>query len=164
MSEVQVTLVGQEEVIATLNRLVGAMDDATPAMFDVGEYLIASTRDRFLRGESPDGVAWEPTSQTTLQAYLDRGDRADPRPLFGPSGRLHSEILSFPDATSVTVGSALIYAAVMHYGASQGEFGTSSRGGPIPWGDIPARPFLGISAEDGRQILAILNEYLQGVI
>jgi hypothetical protein len=35
----------------------------------------------------------------------------------------------------------------MHFGAKQGAFGRTSRGGPIPWGDIPARPLLPIDEQ-----------------
>jgi len=31
---------------------------------------------------------------------------------------------------------------------------------PIPWGDIPARPFLGLSDEDRSGILDIVSEAL----
>jgi phage gpG-like protein len=37
----------------------------------------------------------------------------------------------------------------MHFGARQGAFGRTRRNGPIPWGNIPARPFLPIS-ENGE--------------
>lgn len=48
----------------------------------------------------------------------------------------------------------------MQEGASQGEFGTSNHGGSLPWGDIPARPFIGVSADDRDVILDILRDYL----
>lgn len=54
----------------------------------------------------------------------------------------------------------MVYAAVMQGGAAQGAFGRTSRGGPIPWGNIPARPFLGLSDSDRAGVLEIIAEYL----
>lgn len=156
----RVEITGEGEVLGALNRLLAASDNTLPAMQDIGEYLIESTRQRFRDMLGPAGEPWVPNTEVTQDAAEARGDRYDPRPLFGPTRRLSSEILAFAGNHEVTVGSALIQAAVMHFGAEQGEFGTSARGGPLPWGDIPARPFIGISRDDETQVLAILGEYL----
>ena len=41
------------------------------------------------------------------------------------------------DSNSVSIGSPLIYGGTHQFGAEQGAFGVTSRGSPIPWGDIP---------------------------
>lgn len=150
-----------EDITRCLGALGAALDDMTPAMGDIGEYLVVSTKDRFAQGTAPDGTSWAPKSPTTIAVYQRRGDRVDFRPLFGPSGRLSSEILYQAHPTSVTVGSNLVYAATMQLGAAKGAFGQTSRGGPIPWGDIPARPFLGLSTADRSTILEIVAEWLE---
>ena len=58
-------------------------------------------------------------------------------------------------------GSNAIQSAVMQFGAGKGAFGTTSRGGPIPWGDIPARPFLGLSDEDRTAIVQTIEDWLE---
>jgi len=58
------------------------------------------------------------------------------------------------------VGSVLEYAAVQQFGAKKGAFGRTRRGAPIPWGDIPPRPFLGLSDADRRSILDLIAEHL----
>jgi len=58
------------------------------------------------------------------------------------------------------IGTNRVYAPTHQFGAQKGEFGTSSRGGPIPWGDIPARPYLGISPADESDILALARKHL----
>ena len=58
------------------------------------------------------------------------------------------------------VGSPLIYAGVHQFGAKKGAFGTTSKGSPIPWGDIAARPFLGVSNDDEREIVDIILDHL----
>jgi phage virion morphogenesis protein len=148
------------EVSAILNRLGAAMADLTPVMQEIGEQLVYETGQRFDQGVTPDGGAWAPKSETTIDAYARRGDRVDFRPLFGPSGRLHSTIDYRAGADFVEVGSGAIYAAVMQFGAAKGAFGADASGRPIPWGAIPARPFIGLSETDRANIIATVNEWL----
>jgi phage gpG-like protein len=89
-------------------------------------------------------------------------NRVDVRPLFGPTGLLSQQIFHEANATGVSWGSNLIYSAVMQFGAAQGAFGSMSNGSPIPWGNIPARPFIGVSAEDQSNIIATLEDWLEG--
>ncbi|MBJ2150613.1 phage virion morphogenesis protein [Paracoccus sp. IB05] len=112
--------INTEAVSAALERLARGLDDTTPAMQEIGEYLVKSTKDRFPTGKAPDGSAWAAKSQTTIARYLARGDKVDNRPLFGPSGQLSSAIHYRAGRSQVRVGSALIYAAVMQFGAEQG--------------------------------------------
>jgi phage gpG-like protein len=147
---------------ATLAALDAALTDMTPVMNDLGELLTTSTKDRFPTGTAPDGSRWAPKSQTTLNRYgVKKSNRVDPRPLFGPSGLLSQQIFHDASAIEVSWGSNLIYSAVMQFGAGKGAFGTMSNGSPIPWGNIPARPFIGVSAEDEVNIIATLEEWLQ---
>ena len=64
----------------------------------------------------------------------------------------------------VVIGSSLIYSGVMQSGAARGAFGRDRFGRPIPWGTIPARPWLGISREDGEAITEIADEYAGKVL
>lgn len=146
-----------------LDRLAAHLSDMTPVMQDLGELLVQQTKDRFPTGTAPDGTAWAAKSTATLATYRRRKDRADPRPLFGPSGRLSSEIFHQANAGSVEWGSNLIYAAVMQFGAEKGAFGAASNGASIPWGSIPARPYIGLSEEDTAAVVADLEEWLRSI-
>lgn len=145
---------------AALTRAVDRLEDPTPLMADIRELVLASTKARFAEGKSPAGAVWAPKSATTLEAYRRRNDRADPRPLFGPSRRLSSEIVARSNRTQVEIGSNLVYAAAMQNGMVKGYAGRTSRGGPIPWGNIPARPFLGLSQTDETLIVETVGDYL----
>ncbi len=149
------------EVSRMLARLAASMSDLTPVMQEIGEQLVFETGQRFNQGVSPEGAAWAPKAETTLEAYSRRGDKVDFRPLFGPSGRLHSTIDYRAGADFVEVGSGAIYAAVMQFGAAKGAFGADSAGHPIPWGTIPARPFIGLSEIDRGNIIATVNEWIE---
>lgn len=162
------------EVLSALDRVALAVTDMTPVMQDIGEEMVDATKNRFMTGTAPDGSAWAPKSPTTIATYQRRGDPVDARPLWGPSGDLHSLFAWAAGPAEVSWGTNVIYAAVHQFGAEQGAFGArmgrtrpsekrpTSRDYffPIPWGDIPARPFLGVSDEDRTGILAALEDWL----
>ena len=153
-------VIQNDEITGALARLSAALSDLTPVMQEIGEILLDSTKQRFIQGVAPEGTRWAAKSPATMQAYRRRGDRVDVRPLFGPSGALSSQIFYEAGPDSVRWGSLMIYATTQQFGAAQGAFGRTSRNGPIPWGRIPARPFLGISAEDQVNILDAITDVL----
>ena len=57
-------------------------------------------------------------------------------------------------------GINLIYAATHQFGAKKGQF-ASKKGRPILWGDLPARPFLGVHNQERKQIRAALLNHLR---
>jgi phage gpG-like protein len=169
--------IDDRELRAALGELLRRVQDPTPALRDIGEYLVASTRRRFAEGRAPDGTPWAPNSPVTVMRYLSRfggsfrrrgggltkrgqARAAAKRPLIGETRRLSSEIAYRLIPGGVAVGSSLEYAAVQQLGARRGQFGRTRRGAPIPWGDIPARPYLGISQADSSAILDIISQYL----
>jgi len=144
-------------VFEQLDRARGLLDDLTPIHEDVSEYMVKATRDRFRSSTAPDGTRWRQKAPTTLAAYLARGDGNRRKPLIGPSGRLGKEIAKLATRDGAEIGSALEYSGVMQEGARKGAFGKTRGGRPVPWGDIPARVWLGISSEDERNILDIVD-------
>lgn len=169
--------IDDKQVLAALNRLLETGADMTPAMQDIGEYLVTSTRQRFQDGVAPDGTPWAPNSQTTYLLYLDKfgssfgkktgrltktgaNRAAGKKPGLGETKQLSTKIHARATAHSVEVGSALEYAGTFHFGAKKHSF----TGGKTPWGDIPARPFLGLSEDDKAMVLDILQEHLEGAL
>lgn len=156
------------EVSAALKRVSDALSDLTPMMQDIGEYMVKSTKDNFAEAESPDGKKWAPRKQSTMDAYARRKDTPGPTPLIGPTKSLSGTISYEASGDSVEWGSNMIYAAVQQFGAEAGEFGArmgvNKKGRrffmPIPWGNIPARPFLGLGPDDEKAIGAIIAEHL----
>lgn len=158
-----------DDVGRLFDAISNRLSDMTPVFQDLGEFLTKTTKDRFGEGVAPDGTPWAPKSQATMETHRRREGRKrnasiDVRPLFGPTGRLSSEISYEVGPTSVEFGSSLIYAGVMQFGAAEGAFGSMSNGSPIPWGNIPARPFIGISETDEAGIRDILREWLDDVV
>ena len=165
------------DVRAALEALTHAGSDLRPALEQIGEYLIMSIRDRFQASVAPDGTPWAPNTQATYLQFLGRfkgsytkrgklskagGQRAaGKKPLIGETGSLSSQISWQMDGNNgVQIGSPMQYAAAQQFGMPRGYAGTDRRGRPLPWGDIPARPFLGVSDQDADGILDILEEHL----
>lgn len=151
----------EDEISAVLDRVSAALTDMSPVMERIGDDLLSGTDQRFRDGIAPDGSAWAPKSAATLEAYRRGPDSVSFRPLIGPSKSLSTTISFRAGADFVEIGSNAVYAAVMQFGAAKGAFGTTSRGSPIPWGDIPARPFLGISDTDRSNIITTVTEWLE---
>lgn len=135
------------QVAAALAELFETISSPIEAMQDIGEFMVNSTKERFKLGTSPEGTAWAPNSPVTLAR------KKETRPLFGESLSLSSQIFAAADASGVEWGSARVQAAMMQFGGTKEAF-------PHLWGDIPARPFLGVSDSDRTAILDIIHEAL----
>ena len=152
-----------DAVLAALSRLAEGMEDMTQPMNRIGNHLVESTMGRFGAEISPEGAPWAARSPVTIARYLAAKPPAGFGGILHKTGQLGGEIKHEYGPDFVEVGSSRPYAAVMQFGAAQGAFGRTSRNGPIPWGDIPARPFIGLSEADETGILEIVTEWLDGL-
>ena len=143
------------EVRRALDRLQAAGADLRPAMQDIGEHLLNTTRERFRDEEDPDGAPWAPLRPATKRRKKRNAGR-----ILTEEGFLRGNLVARADSDSVVVGSPSIYAGTHQFGAKKGAFGATSKGSPIPWGDIAARPFLGVSHDDEREIVDIILDHL----
>ena len=143
------------KVRAALNRLVAAGRDLTPLMREIGEHLLTTTRERFVTQTAPDGTPWTPLSETTKRRKRRNKDK-----VLTERGFLRGNLTFQAGSDEVLVGSPSIYAGTQQFGAKKGAFGSTSKGAPIPWGDIPARPFLGLSHDDETEIGHLVIDYL----
>ena len=151
----QITISFDNTQIATLlNQLEQAGQNLEPVMKNIGEILLNSSRQRFQTSTAPDGEKWTVNSPVTL------ANKRDNRPLIGETKSLSTQIHYEATQEHVIVGSLMEYAGTQQFGASKGQYGTTKHGVSVPWGDIPARPFLGISTEDESDIIALLSDYL----
>lgn len=144
-----------------LKRATDLLADMTPVFQDIAEYMVEATKKRFVSGTGPDGKAWAPKKQSTLDRYKKLGYGALTRPLIGPSKSLSTQIQRIVTKDSAAIGSNLIYSGVMQNGAAKGAFGTNAKGRPIPWGRIPARTWLGLSDADNAAIIDIAEEHIE---
>ena len=143
-----------DAVEAALNRLFAGMSDLSEPMNEIGMTLVQSTEARFAAEVAPDGAAWAARSAVTIQRYLAQGRTFDG--ILHRSGQLGGTISHDYGPDFVEVASDRPYAAMMQFGGARAQF-------PHLWGDIPARPFLGLSAADEVDILDIVVEWMTGL-
>ena len=154
-ARIEVT-VDDAEIRRVLAKLSGAVKDMSPLMHSIGEHLLNTTRERFVDQKAPDGTPWAPLSEATKRRKRRNRDK-----VLTERGFLRGNLAYRADATSVRVGSPSIYAGTHQFGAERGVFGTTGRGRPVPWGDIPARPFLGLSDADRDEVLRLAERFLR---
>lgn len=130
------------EVRRTLQALLAAAGDLKPAFADIGEHLLISHRERWQRHVDPEGRPWRPLSP----AYKERKKRNRDRILVLNNYLLGTVRYQVTDAALET-GTDRVYGATHQFGR--------------PERHIPPRPWLGVSAEDETEILAILTEHLK---
>jgi phage gpG-like protein len=162
MSLLQVSL-DDRDAAAALSVIQSRRADMSPLLKAIGDELEESTRQRFLSSEAPDGTKWADNAESTLMAHMRRkaGEggiltkkgavravamraMTSKRPLIGENKQLSTKISSRVDGQSLLIGSPLVYASTHQYGR----------------GNIPARPFLGLSASDLQMIQAEARSYL----
>jgi phage gpG-like protein len=161
-------------VTAALTRLHEKLGDEgmRPVHAAIGEALTESTKQRFVTSTGPDGTRWAQNAESVLLAAMRRASRggltakrgghtkakalkalANKRPLVD-SGELADTIHYQAIPGGVVVGTNRLAnlfdegAAVLHFGSKDGS--------------IPARPFLGLSNEDERTILDIVEGFITG--
>ena len=151
------------EVLDALNRLARASSDLRPAMREIAVALESAAEDSFQRESSPNGNPWAALSPHT-QAQRAK-QKKWPGQILHVGGELVKCITSHYDSHTAVAGTDLEYAPTHQHGADQGAFGTTKKTGrPIPFGDIPARPFLGRSDDLDEEILDILQRHFTNVL
>ena len=151
---IEIKIDNQTAMTGAFRRLAATAGNLRPALDDIGERLAESTKRRFSTSTAPSGKHWKKNRPSTLAR------KKNPLPLVR-LGDLQDTIHYRASGQRLEVGSPMIYAAAQQFGARRGAFGKTRHGVPIPWGDIPARPFLGISRQDSSNILDILADHLK---
>jgi len=139
-----------------LNTLLSAAGDLQPVFRSIGEYLMQSTRQRFRDMRAPDGTPWAPLSPLYVKRKKKNKDL-----ILVLDGYLRDSIHYEVEPDELRLGTNRVYAAAQQFGMPKGYAGKTKTGKPIPWGDIPARPFLGLSDDDRTEVLAIVERFLQ---
>lgn len=157
MIEIQVD---DRDVMAAFNRLIASANDLSPAMRKVAGILADATERAFEMEQDPvTGASWAPLKPSTVKRR-----KGDAHPILQQSGQLAASVQSTSGRDFAQAGTNKEYAATHQFGARKGKFGATRRGVPIPWGDIPARPFLGIGERDKEAIIDVFNAHLFAAI
>jgi phage virion morphogenesis protein len=156
MVAVTVTVEGLGDIEARLSGMLAKMDDLTPLMDRIGQAMETTTGERFERGVAPSGVAWKKSNKPSGKTLID-------------TSRLKNSVTHRASRDSVEIGTNVIYGAIHQFGgtirARSGKYLKFKLPGKLGFRSvesviIPARPFIGIDAEDRQEIPALVEDYL----
>ena len=148
------------ELERVLHNAANHMTHTAPLMEDISRALLSETMMNFQLGGRP---AWAGLSPLTIARR-----RGGASAILQDTGELKRSIKATHTNDTATIGTNLVYAPTHQFGARQGEFGRSDRNTPLPWGNIPARPFIpmdknGDISHDGfLAVREVVNGYLAG--
>lgn len=119
----------------------------------IGEHLTATTKQRFDDSVDPDGNKWASNAQSTITATLRKKRESNKKPLID-STQLRDSIRYQVFNEGVVVGTNRDFGINgKQVSSAVHQFGSKN-------GNIPARPFLGISHQDKRHILTDVMTHL----
>jgi phage virion morphogenesis protein len=159
MAGARIEIEGAEAALGALAAAAAALGQARPLYDRVGAMLAVSTQNRFELEAGPDGSPWP----ASLRASLEGGKTLTDTAL------LRNSLTHEASDAGVAVGTNAPYAATHQFGATirprKGEFlrfrGAGNGGFTFAREvTIPARPFLGLDAEDEAAIGRIAAAYV----
>jgi phage gpG-like protein len=179
------------EVLERIQTIAQRAQRLRPAMKNIGEYMLLTTRERFDREEAPDGTPWAPLKNKAAafqkksgqSAKVKSGKRnrvgfdrfAANRKILQESKLLRDTINYKVDGNSVVIRPQQEYGKYHQYGtkpytivpksAKILAFATGSGTAfakRVNHPGLPPRPFLGVNDRDGVEIAQIVRDYIFG--
>ncbi|KAA5603221.1 phage virion morphogenesis protein [Roseospira marina] len=161
MAGISITVSGDEFVGRGLDGLIARTGDLTPAMDMIGTMLDTSVDHRFETETDPDGQPWPKSIRALSEGGQTLTDRR----------HLRGSITHEAGPTSVRQGTNLIYARPHQLGAlikpkaaKALTFRIGGRTVQVQQVTIPARPYLGLSAEDRTEAGEIIADWVTGAL
>lgn len=146
MSDMITITIDSARLTAALKRLAAAGRDLSPAMRVAAGIMADSVEENF---EEEGRPKWRSLAASTVRQRSKEGSW--PGKILQRSGSLAQSVTRHSDATSATVGTNKIYAAIQHFG---GQAGRSRKV------TIPARPFLTLGDDDEEDIVNSFARFL----
>ena len=145
--------------LAAMAQLMMTADNKARLFDEIGHALVESTRMRFVDQTGPDGQPWEPSIRARTQGGETLRDK----------GLLMNSITHSVLSDGVEYGTNVPYAGPLHFGAEIRPVNGPFLRFKMPGGGwvskravtLPARPFLGLNADDEQAIGDIINTFLQ---
>ncbi|MCP4468996.1 MAG: phage virion morphogenesis protein [Aestuariibacter sp.] len=168
--------------LAKINAAAGTLESPRTMFLDMGEFLLASTERRFSTQTAPDGSPWKALSP----AYQKR-KRKNKNRILVLEGYLKKLLRYQASNEALLLGSDRVYAAIHQLGGTidiaarsqQAYFKQTKKGvgnrfvkksrsnfaqrvtiGPYTI-TMPARPYLGVSAQDEERLIEIATYHLE---
>ena len=125
----------------------------------IGAIYLRYAEERFEKQSSPQRKKWKELKPGTIRKKKQRGSLLAPNHIGVWKGNLVSSLSFRVQGDSVFIGSDVVYAATFQFFVKKGAFGADARGNPLPWGDIPARPFLGRNERADDRVMKMMNQF-----
>lgn len=150
------------EVGRALRGLAARVLDLDPVLDDIGASQVTEVQQRFEGQHGPDGTKWKPLAPSTRAKRGRTGggrrakrgrfhQRGGSAKILRDQGNLYDSISHAVFSGGVKIGANTPYARIQQLG------GRAGRGHAAL---IPARPYLGVSEEGKREMLAIIHDHL----
>ena len=146
-AKIQISTQGAQAVSDVLTQLIKNANNLAPALGNVGEHLMLTHRDHFDEQRSPDGTPWQALSPDYAKRKKKNKDK-----ILRLNDILRDTFAYNIGDESLEFGTNLIYAAIQHYGGASDM--------PPRLAAIPARPLIGLSDDDEKEVIEILSEFL----
>ncbi|PKG74230.1 phage virion morphogenesis protein [Shewanella sp. GutCb] len=151
-THIKVEARGRTAITKALNNLLKQSGNLTPALGDIGEYLLESTQQRFIEQQAPNGSLWAELSSTTVERKIKKGQRTDR--ILTESGTLADSLHYQIGRNQLELGSNQEYAAMQQFG------GLTSAKSMMPNQEIVAREFLGVAPFEREEVMDIIAAHL----
>ena len=153
-----ITIQADSSPIEAVLKQLGNFDSLKNQLFDeIGVGLVDSVQHRFLTGTDVDGNPWKISWRARMQGGETLRD----------TGRLMNSYTHNVLSSGVEVGTDVVYAPHLHYGATilpkNGQYITFAVGGQyrkVKQSILPPRTQLGLDAEDEVMVLDIVGSFI----
>jgi phage virion morphogenesis protein len=149
-AEIAISIVG-DDVEGALRRLLGQMQDMTPAMRAISATLADSIEESFDQEADPEtGEVWQPLSDVTVALRIKQGTWPGKMLQISQGGLAASFAPSWSNRHAVAASNKP-YAAIQHFGGMAGKNRKVK---------IPARPYAGLTADHRDEVVDIIKRHL----
>ncbi|HEY1505749.1 MAG TPA: phage virion morphogenesis protein [Stellaceae bacterium] len=165
MAQVSIKVTVKDQGVSDAIARVTAVDrNLIPPLFkNWGEYQLKATRARFLAARGPDGKPWTPLNRVYAAGKRGPG-------ILRESGQLMGSLVYQVTANQLAWGSPKVYAAIHQKGGTivprSADALVFRLGNETVFArkvTIPARPYLGVSAEDREVMGQMADDFLAAV-
>lgn len=122
----------------------------------VAAIYLNSVEKRFVYQNEPTGARWTKSRASTVKRKLREGSAAGVLHIGVFKGKLATSFKYRIEGDTVIISTDKIYAKTFQFGARKGAFRSSP---PVPWDNIPPRPFLGVNKKANSDVLEMMNKF-----
>ncbi|WP_218059261.1 phage virion morphogenesis protein [Gilliamella sp. GillExp13] len=147
-----------QDALDAMLHIEAAIDDMSGLFEHMGEVLLDIHEARFNAQESPDGIPWQALSPWYQESKPKQKDK-----ILTLDGTLRSTLRYQINGNTLLFGTNVVYGAIHQFGGTIKPV----RGNALNVGGrlakqvvIPARPWLGISAQDKLLLVDVVREHL----